>query len=110
MPYEYQKELEKREKYHVGVNIFEEQDRPDIEILKIPKEVEKAQIESLKKVKKERNSRKVKEALRQLRKTAADGDNLMPKIIDCVRVYATLGEMCNILKEEFGVYHEPIIF
>ena len=108
--YEYQQAIEKREKYHVGINIFEEEEKPDIEILKIPPEVEIEQIKSLKKVKKERNNAKVKEKLKDLRKAAANGENLLPRILECVRAYATLGEMCNTLKEEFGVYHEPIIF
>jgi methylmalonyl-CoA mutase N-terminal domain/subunit len=108
--YEYQKNLERKEKYHVGVNIFEETEKPEIEILKIPREVEQNQKKALKKIKKQRNSRKVKETLKRLRKAAASGDNLMPHILDCVRAYATLGEMCNTLKEEFGEYHEPIIF
>jgi len=108
--YEYQKALEKREKFHVGVNVFEEEGKPDIEILKIPSEVEKSQVKQLRKIKKDRNNRKVKEQLGLLRKAARNGENLMPRILDCVRAYATLGEMCNTLKEEFGVYHEPIIF
>lgn len=108
--YEYQKALEKKEKYHVGINIFAEEEKPEIEILKIPPEVEIEQIKHLKKVKKERNNAKVKEKLKDLRKAAASGENLMPFILECVRAYATLGEMCNTLKEEFGVYREPIIF
>lgn len=108
--YEYQKALERREKYHVGINIFEEEEKPEIEILKIPPEVEIEQVNNLKKVKKERNNVKVKEKLKDLRKAATDGENLMPRILECVRAYATLGEMCNTLKEEFGVYREPIIF
>jgi len=108
--YEYQKALEKREKFHVGVNIFEEEEKADIEILKIPSEVEKSQVKQVRKLKKDRNNRKVKEGLALLRKAARNGENLMPRILDCVRTYATLGEMCNTLKEEFGVYREPIIF
>ncbi|MBN2621073.1 methylmalonyl-CoA mutase family protein [candidate division WOR-3 bacterium] len=108
--YEYQKKLERKEKYHVGVNIFQEDTKSDMEILKISKEVERAQIASLRRVKQERNSRKVKESLKSLRKGAADGSNLMPLILECVRAYATLGEMCEMLKEEFGEYQEPIIF
>jgi methylmalonyl-CoA mutase N-terminal domain/subunit len=82
----------------------------NIEILKISKEVERNQVKLLKKVKKERNNAKVKETLKRLRTAAANDENLMPKILDCVKEYATLGEMCNTLKEEFGEYHEPIIF
>jgi methylmalonyl-CoA mutase N-terminal domain/subunit len=108
--YKYQRKLERREKFHVGVNIFEEDVAPDIEVLKIPKAVERAQVASLRKVKRERNNKKVKENLKKLRKAAAGGENLMPHILDCVRVYATLGEMCKTLQEEFGEYQEPIIF
>jgi methylmalonyl-CoA mutase N-terminal domain/subunit len=108
--YQYQKSLEHRTKYHVGVNIFEEKSKADIEILKIPKQVERDQVRALKNIKRERNSRKVKEYLKALRSAASSGANLMPRILDCVRAYATLGEMCNTLKEEFGEYHEPIIF
>jgi methylmalonyl-CoA mutase N-terminal domain/subunit len=108
--YEYQKKLERKEKFHVGVNIFKEDEKVNIEILKISKGVERDQVKLLKKVKKERNNAKVKETLKRLRTAAANDENLMPKILDCVKAYATLGEMCNTLKEEFGEYHEPIIF
>lgn len=108
--YQYQKSLEKKEKYHVGVNIFEEEGKAEMELLRIPKQVERDQVKALKGIKRERNNKKVKEALRGLHKAAADGSNLMPKILACVRAYATLGEMCASLKEEFGEYHEPIIF
>jgi methylmalonyl-CoA mutase N-terminal domain/subunit len=108
--YQYQKALEKREKYHIGVNVFEEEDNPEIEVLKIPRAVEIFQVKQLRKLKRERNNRKVRQELRALREAARSGENLMPRILDCVRAYATLGEMCSTLKEEFGVYHEPIIF
>ncbi|HHE38099.1 MAG TPA: methylmalonyl-CoA mutase [Candidatus Cloacimonetes bacterium] len=109
--YEYQKSLEKKEKFHIGVNLFNEEDEKiDIELLKIPKEVEIDQKKSLKKVKEERNNSKVIATLKSLRDAAENGENLMPRIIDCVREYATLGEMCTTLKEVFGTYKEPIIF
>ncbi|NQV19286.1 MAG: methylmalonyl-CoA mutase family protein [Armatimonadetes bacterium] len=108
--YEYQKALEKKEKYHVGINIFEEEENVEIELLKIPEEVEIDQKKSLNKVKEERNNSKVKETLIKLREAAENRENLMPRILDCVREYATLGEMCETLKEVFGIYKEPIIF
>ena len=108
--YEYQKALEKKQKYHVGVNIFEEEENIEIELLKIPEEVEIDQKKSLKLIKEERNNTKVKETLKQLKDAAESEENLMPRILDCVREYATLGEMCSTLKEVFGIYHEPIIF
>ncbi len=109
--YEYQKALEKKEKFHIGVNLFnEEEENVDIELLKIPEEVEIDQKKTLQQIKDERNNSKVKETLKQLRKAAESGENLMPRIIDCVSEYATLGEMCVTLKEVFGTYKEPIIF
>ncbi len=108
--YTYQKALERKTKYQVGVNIFEEEMTPRIEILKISHEVEKVQREKLRRLKKRRNNRAVREKLNGLRKAATAGENIMPRILDCVRAYATLGEMCSMLKEEYGVYHEPIIF
>ncbi|MBC8414938.1 MAG: methylmalonyl-CoA mutase family protein [Candidatus Cloacimonetes bacterium] len=108
--YEYQKALERKEKYHVGVNIFEEKENVEIELLKIPEKVEIDQNKSLKNVKQERNNSKVKETLIKLRDAAESKENLMPRILDCVREYATLGEMCGTLKEVFGIYKEPIIF
>jgi methylmalonyl-CoA mutase N-terminal domain/subunit len=108
--YEYQKALEKKEKFHIGVNLFEEKENVEIELLKIPERVETDQIKVLNKVKKERNSTKVKKTLKNLRNAAENDENLMPRILDCVREYATLGEMCSTLKEVFGIYHEPIIF
>ncbi len=108
--YTYQKKLEQKEKYHVGVNIFTDEEKPDIEILKIPKQVELDQKKALRNIKKERNSRTVKQTLKALRTAAENGENLMPRLLDCVRAYATLGEMCSTLKEEFGEYKEPIIF
>ncbi|MBE0432208.1 methylmalonyl-CoA mutase family protein [candidate division WOR-3 bacterium] len=108
--YSYQVALERQRKHHVGVNIFTEDEKPAIETLKIPPAVEKVQIAKLRRLRRERNNQRVKEKLRLLRKAAKDGENLMPRILDCVRAYATLGEMCSTLKEEYGVYREPIIF
>jgi methylmalonyl-CoA mutase N-terminal domain/subunit len=113
--YRYQRELQKNEKIMVGVNEFVEEEPSRIEVLKISPEVERHQIERLKKVRAERNNTKVKDTLRELRNAAhsggsTSGENLMPKILDCVREYATIGEMCDTLKEEFGEYKEPPIF
>jgi len=108
--YRYQKQIEEREKIIVGVNEFVEEQEPEIEILKIEPEVEEQQIARLKEVRKERNTSKVKEALKNLRSAATNGDNLMPRFLECVRAYATIGEMIDTLREEFGEYKEPLIF
>jgi methylmalonyl-CoA mutase N-terminal domain/subunit len=109
--YRYQKELDNKEKIVVGVNDFiEEDEKIDIPILQISKEVEEKQVKRLKELKASRNNEDVKNAIKSLNKAAADGTNLMPVVLDCARKYVTLGEMCNELKEVFGVYEEQAVF
>jgi methylmalonyl-CoA mutase, N-terminal domain len=109
--YHYQLELDTKEKIIVGVNDFvEEDEKVDIPILKISKEVEKVQVKRLRELKASRNSEKVAESLKNLLLSANDGTNLMPRILDCARNNVTLGEMCHALKEPFGVYEEQSIF
>lgn len=109
--YRYQMELDTKEKIIVGVNEFvEEEEKIDIPILKISKEVETKQVARLRELKASRNQEKVSESLNALVQSANDGTNLMPRILDCARNYVTLGEMCNALKEPFGVYEETAVF
>ncbi|KPJ49518.1 methylmalonyl-CoA mutase, partial [candidate division TA06 bacterium DG_26] len=108
--YLYQKAVEEKRKTVVGVNEFVHEEPPSIEILKIDPSVERAQIEKLRSLRKERNGVRVKETLKQLREAAETGQNLMPRILNCVKVYVTIGEMVDLLKEEFGEYREPPIF
>lgn len=109
--YHYQLELDTKEKIIVGVNDFvEEDEKIEIPILKISKEVERVQVQRLRELKASRNSEKVTESLKNLLQSANDGTNLMPRILDCARNNVTLGEMCNALKEPFGVYEEQSIF
>jgi methylmalonyl-CoA mutase N-terminal domain/subunit len=109
--YRYQLELDKKEKIVVGINDFiEENEKIDIPILQISKEVEEKQVNRLKELKASRNAEDVKNALKVLRASAEDGTNLMPAVLDCARKYVTLGEMCAELKEVFGVYEEQAVF
>jgi methylmalonyl-CoA mutase N-terminal domain/subunit len=109
--YRYQTELDKKEKIVVGVNDFiEDDEKIDIPILHISKEVERKQVELLKTLKSARNKEKVRQCLDALQSSARDGTNLMPRILDCARNHITLGEMCNELKEVFGVYEEQTVF
>jgi len=109
--YRYQQELDKKEKIVVGVNEFvEEEEKIDIPILSISKEVEELQIKRLKELKASRNMDEVKNSLKDLKKSAQDGTNLMPKVLECARKYVTLEEMCTELKEVFGVYEEQAVF
>ncbi len=109
--YRYQLELDKKEKIIVGVNEFvEEDEKLEIPILKISKEVEISQVKRLKELKESRNNEKVTESIDSLVQASKDGKNLMPRILDCARNYVTLGEMCNALKEPFGIYEEQTVF
>lgn len=109
--YRYQQELDRKEKIVVGVNDFvEENEKIEIPILSISKEVEEKQVKRLKELKASRNQEDVNNSLAELKKSAADGTNLMPRVLDCARKYVTLGEMCAELKEVFGVYEEQAVF
>ncbi|MFQ5752065.1 MAG: methylmalonyl-CoA mutase family protein, partial [bacterium] len=107
----YQDEIEKKERLIVGVNAFKEKsEKLDIPILKIDPAVGEAQVHKLKELKKNRNQTLAAESLHRLKIAAHDGTNLMPHFIACAKAYATIGEIIDILKEEFGEYREPAIF
>jgi len=109
--YRYQRELEKKEKFMVGVNEFvEENEKIDIPILQISPEVEKKQREQLAELKVSRNQQAVEDSLEAISKAVVDGSNLMPVFIEAAENYVTLGEMVNELKKHFGVYEEAIVF
>jgi methylmalonyl-CoA mutase, N-terminal domain len=109
--YRYQRELDEKKKIIVGVNDFvEEGETVDIPILEISPEVEIKQRKRLADVRQSRNADAVKGSLIELRRAAEEGTNLIPKLLDCTRVYVTLGESCNTLAEVFGVYEEPAVF
>ena len=104
--YWYQKAVEKKEKIIVGVNAFELDHEP-ISLLEIDEAVAKQHLARLNDVRKNRSSTQAKERLRDLKKAAEEDQNLMPFILDCVKSYATLGEITDSLKEVYGEYREP---
>ncbi len=109
--YRYQKEVERKEKFIVGVNEFIEPDEKiDIPILYISPEVEKKQKQRLAEVKQSRNEKDVNESLREIHDAATDNKNLMPALVKAARNYVTLGEMIGELKEVFGTYEETAVF
>ncbi|MBK8946043.1 MAG: methylmalonyl-CoA mutase family protein [Ignavibacteriae bacterium] len=109
--YRYQIELDKKEKFVVGVNEFVEKDEKiDIPILQISKDVELKQKERLMKLKERRNNSKVDECLNEIDLAARNNVNLMPILIKAAENYVTLGEMVEVLKVPFGVYEEAIVF
>jgi methylmalonyl-CoA mutase, N-terminal domain len=108
--YRFQQAVERKEKVVVGVNDFVQEDEPPIEILYIDESAGDAQLAKLARLKERRDNDRVSRALEALRRAAAGRDNLMPPILEAVRGYATLGEMCDALREVFGEYEEvPVI-
>jgi methylmalonyl-CoA mutase N-terminal domain/subunit len=104
--YQYQKEIETRKRIIVGLNQFQIEEEPLRDILRIKPEVEQYQKEKLARVKKERDNTKVKETLAVLKKAAQGTDNVVPPILEAVKVYGTLGEISDTLREVFGEYRE----
>jgi methylmalonyl-CoA mutase N-terminal domain/subunit len=108
--YRFQQAVERRDKVIVGVNDFVQTDEPPIEILYIDEAAGDRQLDKLAQLRRTRDSARVQQALGALRTAAQGRDNLMPPLLDAVRAYATLGEMCDVLREVWGEYEEtPII-
>lgn len=108
--YRYQQEIEKGDRIVVGVNKFTIKEEPPEDILKVDPKLRDFQIRKLSEVKKQRNEEIVSRKLRALQETAKDPNkNLMPSIIDAVKEYASLGEVCDVLRKEFGEYQESIV-
>jgi methylmalonyl-CoA mutase N-terminal domain/subunit len=109
--FRYQAEVEARQRVVVGVNRYELEDEPELEILRIDPALEQKQIERVQAVRNRRDSAAVEQALAALKEGAAREDvNLMPLIVDASRAYVTLGEMCDALREVWGVWRETPVF
>jgi methylmalonyl-CoA mutase N-terminal domain/subunit len=109
--YKYQQEIDKKERVIVGVNDYiDEEEKVEIPILKIEPRIEKAQKENLAEVRRKRDDKRVQETLDNLQEAVKTGQNTMPFFIDCAHAYVTLGEMVQVLKDEFGEYVEPSLF
>ena len=110
--YRYQQEVDSNQRILVGVNDFQQgNDEPiDIPIHTITAASERRHLERLRRVRRERDQSALATALERLESAARDGrDNLMPYIVEAVRSYATLGEMCNLLRGVYGEYREPAL-
>ncbi|WP_297065388.1 methylmalonyl-CoA mutase family protein [Thermococcus sp.] len=109
--YKYQKEIEEGKRIIVGVNKFQTDEPIEVEILKVDPSIRDKQIARLKKLRSERDNKKVEEALDKLRNAAeTEDENLMPYIIEAHRHLATLGEVTDVLREVWGEYRAPLIF
>jgi len=107
--YRYQQEIDTHQRTVVGINEYVSQEPLTIPILEMEPEGERRQLERLARVRRERDNVAVEERLSALREAAQGTENLMPYIVDAVRAYCTLGEICGVLREVFGEYREPVI-
>ncbi|HLE55129.1 MAG TPA: methylmalonyl-CoA mutase family protein, partial [Thermoplasmata archaeon] len=108
--YRYQREIEDKERTIVGVNDFVVDEQPEVERLKVSEASYRAQLERLKRTRKTRDAQKHARALDRLRNGCEGDDNTMPLILDAVRARATLGETCDVMREVFGVWEEPLLY
>ncbi len=106
--YRYQQAVDRREQIIVGVNEYVLEKEPiEVPILYIDESVAEIQKERLRRLRARRDTAKVQRTLEALKEAARGTENTMPYILECVRAYATLGEICDALKEVFGEYQEP---
>jgi methylmalonyl-CoA mutase N-terminal domain/subunit len=108
--YRYQKEIESSKRTVVGVNKFVSPYPKIAGLLRVKPEVEKRQRERTAQVRKGRDNGKVNQALKQLEDVARSADNTMPAFLECVEAYATVGEICDILRKVFGTQKEFLVF
>lgn len=108
--FQYQIALEKGEKKIVGVNVHTESVSHELEILRVSHEVERDQVALLGRRRQERDMARVDDALAAMVVAAQGSDNMIPSMLEAVRAEATLGEICNALRDEWGVYREPARF
>jgi methylmalonyl-CoA mutase N-terminal domain/subunit len=104
--YRFQQAVEKKDKLIVGVNAHVEENEPPMPILYIDDEAARRQEARLSAVKARRDESRVRRGLEALREAARGADNTMYPLLECVRAYATVGEMCNALREVWGEYEE----
>ncbi len=100
--YQYQKEIEENQRVIVGVNEYSSDEEIKVPLLQIGEEVANRQIARLHQTKKERDNKAVREALAKVHQAAEGIDNLMPPILKAVKAYASVGEICDVLREVFG--------
>src|SRR5882724_673677 len=108
--FRYQKSFEEKEKLIVGVNAFQLENEPPIDILYIADDLADRQVAAMNEVKARRDKGAVARTLDALKRGAAGDANTMPLLLDCVKAYCTVGEVSDALREVFGTYEEPAVF
>jgi methylmalonyl-CoA mutase N-terminal domain/subunit len=104
--YRYQKAIETQEQVVVGVNRFQLEEEPEVSVLRIDPAIEQAQVERVRALRERRDSKLATTALNKLEQAATTDENLLPRILECVEAYATVGEISNTLRRVWGEYRE----
>jgi methylmalonyl-CoA mutase N-terminal domain/subunit len=104
--YRYQKAVEAREQVVVGVNRFQVDEEPPVNVLRIDPALERAQVERVRALRERRDTQAATAALNKLKQAATTDENLLPRILECVESYATVGEISNALRDIWGEYRE----
>jgi len=107
--YRYQKEIDSKERTIVGVNDYVVEEPMSIPLLEVNAEGERHHLERLNRVRRERDNRELSRRLKALEKAARGQENLMPYILEAVRAYATLGEVCGVFRNVFGEYEPRVL-
>jgi len=108
--YRHQQMVEHQQRIVVGVNRFTESSQQEVEILRVGAELESEQVRRVREVRAGRDQSRVDSALASLRAAAEGTDNLLPHMREALSHYATVGEVCNTLRQVFGVYHPSALF
>jgi len=108
--YHYQRQIDENKKTVVGVNKYITEERLPVDILEIDDTLERMQIEKTHRVKNERDAKTVRECLEKLGDACAGNQNVMEPIIDAVKAYATLQEVCDVFRKAYGEYRDPGIY
>jgi methylmalonyl-CoA mutase N-terminal domain/subunit len=108
--YKHQKEVETKERIIVGLNQFVAEEEPTITTLRVNPAVERKQVNQVQALRRKRDKQKVQSVLSRLGAAADKDENLMPVMVEAVRDYCTLGEVCGVLRQAYGDYRAPTIF
>jgi methylmalonyl-CoA mutase N-terminal domain/subunit len=106
--YRYQRAVETKDAIVVGVNSFQVEAESEMSVLRVDPKIEQEQVERLRAVRARRDATAVDSALAKLEEAARGTENLLPRILDCVESYATVGEISNRLRSVWGEYREAV--
>jgi methylmalonyl-CoA mutase N-terminal domain/subunit len=108
--YQYQREIEEDQRVIIGVNQYTHDEKIEIPLLQIGEEIATRQKQRLAQVKAERDGSQVKNTLRKVREAAESESNIFPPILEAVKAYASIGEICDVLREVFGEWKGDLLF